>query len=76
MTLEELRQIVGKFRLLHKVNGAIIVTFEPGRTLHAYAFADPDVEALNEGVPIVLRQIADAIESGRDTLKLEKFRPE
>ena len=38
MTLEELRQLVGKFRLLHKVNGAIIVTFEPGRTLHAYAF--------------------------------------
>lgn len=74
MTLEELQQLVGKFRLLHKLNGAILVTFEQDKTLHAYAFAEPDLKALNEGVPIVLRQIADAIERGE--VRLAEFRPE
>jgi hypothetical protein len=85
MTPHELQQLVGKFRTLHRVNGAIIVTFEVGKQLFTeYAFTahfatswnDPDKEALLVGVPTVLRQIADEIESRRDSLKLQEFKPE
>ena len=74
MTVGELQRLIEEFRKLHDLAGVIMVTFkkvedetseeETYQTVMtgAYAIGESDVRVLNSGAPVVLRQLADAIE--------------
>ena len=74
MTVGELQELIEAFRNRHELAGVIMVTFkrvedetseeESYQTVMtgAYAIGESDVRVLNSGAPVVLRQLADAIE--------------
>ncbi len=66
MTIDELKILAAEFRAMHKLNGVIIIGFEPAQTPFGFAWLDVDKGILSKAAPEKLREIAAIMERGME----------